>query len=145
MKVEDGSMLTASWRYSFGKAFCNALSSTVCSTQPCANCPSHAAKRKIPTPPPESANDEAAIFDSFTDLPCCHDPALCGSQTCGPEGGESHHSTSASAPSRERDVDTVPCNEAWTQLKQHPNIGFAGQSPASYFALRTLPYGLSLT
>ncbi|BGO90736.1 hypothetical protein NBRC10512_000676 [Rhodotorula toruloides] len=121
----------------FGKAFCNALSSTVCSTQPCANCPSHATRRKIPTPPPESVDDEAAIFESFTDLPCCKDPALCGSLTCKPED-ESHHSTPASTASRERNVDTVPCNEAWTQLKQHPNIGFADlQMLADVVAKRT--------
>ncbi|BGO98552.1 hypothetical protein RTG_00898 [Rhodotorula toruloides ATCC 204091] len=121
----------------FGKAFCNALSSTVCSTQPCANCPSHATRRKIPTPPPESADDEAAIFESFTDLPCCKDPALCGSLTCKPED-DSQHSTPASTTSRERNVDIVPCNEAWTQLKQHPNIGFADlQMLADVVAKRT--------
>ncbi|BGP23854.1 hypothetical protein JCM10295v2_002755 [Rhodotorula toruloides] len=121
----------------FGKAFCNALSSTVCSTQPCANCPSHGTRRRIPTPPPESVDDEAAIFESFTDLPCCKDPALCGSLTCKPED-ESHHSTPASVTSREKGVDTVPCNEAWTQLKQHPNIGFADlQMLADVVAKRT--------
>ena len=123
----------------FGKAFCNALSSTVCSTQPCSNCPSHSGARKIPTPPPEptpstTTDEEAALFESLTDLPCCGDPRICGSLTCKPSGdaepvvtpaphsSSSRYSSASVAPG----VETVPCNEAWTALKQHPNIAFAG-------------------
>ncbi|GAA5927749.1 hypothetical protein JCM3775_006070 [Rhodotorula graminis] len=136
----------------FGKAFCNALSSTVCSTQPCSNCPSHSGVRKIPTPPPEpttsstTTDEEAALFESLTDLPCCGDPRICGSLTCKPSGdaepvvtsapqsGSSRFSSASVAPG----VETVPCNEAWTALKQHPNIAFADlQMLADVVAKRT--------
>ncbi|GAA5889762.1 hypothetical protein JCM8208_001124 [Rhodotorula glutinis] len=135
----------------FGKAFCNALSSTVCSTQPCSNCPSHSSARKIPTPPPETTtstttDEEAALFESLTDLPCCGDPRICGSLTCKPSGdaepvvtpapqsSSSRYSSASVAPG----VETVPCNEAWTALKQHPNIAFADlQMLADVVAKRT--------
>lgn len=132
----------------FGKAFCNALSSTVCTTQPCTNCPSHSTSRKIPTPPPEATDEEAALFESLTDLPCCGDPTLCGSLTCKPnkEGDASVVKVERavvkakpSSPSPSTDVETVPCNEAWTALKQHPNIAFAGA------ALLSLVLSLSLS
>ncbi|GJN89802.1 hypothetical protein Rhopal_002791-T1 [Rhodotorula paludigena] len=131
----------------FGKAFCNALSSTVCTTQPCTNCPSHSTSRKIPTPPPEATDEEAALFESLTDLPCCGDPTLCGSLTCKPnkEGDASVVKveravvkSKPSSPSPSTDVETVPCNEAWTALKQHPNIAFADlQMLADVVAKRT--------
>ncbi|GAA5962519.1 hypothetical protein JCM3765_003715 [Sporobolomyces pararoseus] len=141
----------------FGKAFCTTLAATVCST-PCANCPGNCTSStpsgRIPTPPPElnappllppSTSDssiraidaeEAALFESLTDLPCCGDPGLCGSLTCGPastsssnhNGGPSNADTVLLPRSVEpgiRTVETVPCNEAWTALKAHPNIAFA--------------------
>ncbi|GAA6063508.1 hypothetical protein JCM10212_004770 [Sporobolomyces blumeae] len=151
----------------FGKAFCNALSSTVCSTTPCANCPgncgtssSKSRSDRIPTPPPDlyarpvpslptvastSSSvidaEEAALFESLTDLPCCGNPSLCGSLTCQPassSGQESAPVYDSSGPANAetillprsvepgvRTVETVPCNEAWSVLKAHPNIAFA--------------------
>ncbi|GAA6037874.1 hypothetical protein JCM8097_005081 [Rhodosporidiobolus ruineniae] len=129
----------------FGKAFCNALSSTVCTTQPCSNCPSNCTSRKMPTPPPETTTDEeTALFESLTDLPCCGDPALCGSLTCKP-GKETvikeeprDEVLSRSVDAGVRSVETVPCNEAWTALKSHPNIAFADlQMLADVVAKRT--------
>ncbi|TNY17320.1 hypothetical protein DMC30DRAFT_431395, partial [Rhodotorula diobovata] len=128
----------------FGKAFCNALSSTVCSSQPCTNCPSHTTSRKIPTPPPETStttDEETALFESLTDLPCCGDPRICGSLTCRPSGeGEvvAASSSRVGSASVAPEVETVPCNEAWTALKQHPNIAFADlQMLADVVAKRT--------
>ncbi|GAA5925472.1 hypothetical protein JCM1841_004868 [Sporobolomyces salmonicolor] len=134
----------------FGKAFCNALSTTVCSTQPCANCPgSCSSSRKFPTPPPDvDAEEEAALFESLTDLPCCGDPQLCGSLTCGPNGSSVKGAQSAEAdkvllprsvePGVRTGDDTVPCNQAWLELKQHPNIAFADlQMLADVVAKRT--------
>ncbi|GAA5892911.1 uncharacterized protein JCM6883_007511 [Sporobolomyces salmoneus] len=135
----------------FGKAFCTTLAATVCST-PCANCPGNCTSStpsgRIPTPPPESHTpsnlpsstaaidaEEAALFESLTDLPCCGDPELCGSLTCQPastpstqSGGPTNSDTVLLPRSVEpgvRTVETVPCNEAWSVLKAHPNIAFA--------------------
>lgn len=47
-----------------------------------------------------------------------------------------------SVPTGVRTVDTVPCNEAWTTLKNHPNIAFAGPSsspPSLLLPLADLP------
>ncbi|GAA6046373.1 hypothetical protein JCM3770_004888 [Rhodotorula araucariae] len=128
----------------FGKAFCNALSSTVCTTQPCSSCPGHATSRKMPTPPPDAVDEETALFESLTDLPCCGDPAACGSLTCKPSAtGDSKGTAVQQTPPRATvplapDVETVPCNEAWTALKQHPNIAFADlQMLADVVAKRT--------
>lgn len=114
-------------RSRFGKAFCESLSQSVCSNQPCTGCPSHTTK-KIPTPPPDiDAETEASLFESLTDLPCCGDPEMCGSLTCGPKkDGDAVESLPRSVPSGVRTAETVPCNEAWTVLKSHPNIAFAG-------------------
>ncbi|GAA5837590.1 hypothetical protein JCM3766R1_006854 [Sporobolomyces carnicolor] len=138
----------------FGKAFCTTLAATVCST-PCANCPGNCATStpsgRIPTPPPEAPSfavappapavidaDEAALFESLTDLPCCGDPELCGSLTCRPASSTPASTASGGGPSNSdtvllprsvepgvRTVETVPCNEAWSVLKAHPNIAFA--------------------
>ncbi|GAA6005035.1 hypothetical protein JCM10207_008485 [Rhodosporidiobolus poonsookiae] len=130
----------------FGKAFCNALSTTVCSTQPCTNCPSNCgSNRRMPTPPPEVIDEEAALFESLTDLPCCGDPALCGSLTCKPGGGDKVKDEPKdvamlplSVDPGLRTVESVPCNEAWTALKAHPNIAFADlQMLADVVAKRT--------
>ncbi|GAA5910804.1 hypothetical protein JCM5296_003375 [Sporobolomyces johnsonii] len=131
----------------FGKAFCNALSTTVCSTQPCANCPgSCSSSRKFPTPPPDvDAEEEAALFESLTDLPCCGDPQLCGSLTCGPNGSSAKAAEADKVllprsvePGVRTGDDTVPCNQAWLELKQHPNIAFADlQMLADVVAKRT--------
>ncbi|ORY53400.1 hypothetical protein BCR35DRAFT_310542 [Leucosporidium creatinivorum] len=132
----------------FGKAFCESLSQSVCSNQPCSGCPSHTNSstnnKKIPTPPPEIDMDaaaEASLFESLTDLPCCGDPQLCGSLTCGPKADGTVGALETlpkSVPTGVRSVETVPCNEAWTTLKNHPNIAFADlQMLADVVAKRT--------
>ncbi|GAA5904764.1 hypothetical protein JCM6882_008368 [Rhodosporidiobolus microsporus] len=128
----------------FGKAFCNALSTTVCTTQPCTNCPSNCTSRKMPTPPPETTDEETALFESLTDLPCCGDPALCGSLTCKPNKEVEVVKVEELVEMLPKTVDpgvrveTVPCNEAWTALKSHPNIAFADlQMLADVVAKRT--------
>ncbi|GAA5986890.1 hypothetical protein JCM10908_000941 [Rhodotorula pacifica] len=126
----------------FGKAFCNALSSSVCSTQPCANCPAKHSSRRIPTPPPEQPIDEGmALLESLTCLPCCGDPSLCGSKTCKTEEHE-EILPPVTSPGSPDAVETVPCNEAWSALKQHPNIAFADlQMLAEVVAKRTFCKG----
>lgn len=81
-----------------------------------------------------------ALLESLTDLPCCGDPILCGSKTCKTED-QAEPIPPPPLPSLEADtaasagagVETVPCNEAWSALKQHPNIAFAGKSQVSLF------------
>ncbi|GAA5880928.1 hypothetical protein JCM3774_001779 [Rhodotorula dairenensis] len=137
----------------FGKAFCNALSSSVCSTQPCANCPSkNRSSRRIPTPPPEPpvVDEGMALLESLTDLPCCGDPVLCGSKVCKTENPEDVDVLARAPPpppfwnsgKTGGIVETVPCNEAWSALKQHPNIAFADlQMLAEVVAKRTFCNG----
>lgn len=78
-----------------------------------------------------------ALLESLTDLPCCGDPILCGSKVCKTEDQaeaippplpppEADTAASAAA-GADAGVETVPCNEAWSALKQHPNIAFAGK------------------
>ncbi|KAM0746529.1 hypothetical protein T439DRAFT_294001 [Meredithblackwellia eburnea MCA 4105] len=118
----------------FGKAFCNALSESVCTNNPCASCPSHSSTStasvsspvvtsRAPTSngKPMTAEDES-IYDVLKDLPCCGDPSLCGSLTCAPKEDDPSPSSSTRGVVT---VETVPCNEAWTVLKCHPNIAFA--------------------
>lgn len=71
---------------SFGKAFCTALSTSVCATNPCPSCPGPAScNRSMPMAATSSARDDPHPL---------------------------------SAP----EATTVPCSEAWRQLKAHPNI-----------------------
>ncbi|KAK4705374.1 AP-1-like transcription factor, partial [Phenoliferia sp. Uapishka_3] len=137
----------------FGKAFCNALSESVCSSNPCTSCPSKHPSTAVPipivtsqapTPPHESSMTDQSLFDALADLPCCGDPVLCGSLTCAPKktpvsnAREEDVILPRSVEPGVRTVDTVPCNEAWTVLKCHPNIAFADlQMLADVVAKRT--------
>ncbi|GAA5971864.1 hypothetical protein JCM11641_001547 [Rhodosporidiobolus odoratus] len=115
----------------FGKAFCNALSTTVCTTSPCADCPGNCTSRKLPTPPPDTTDEEMALLESLTDLPCCGDPMLCGSLTCKPASEKTQVEVQQmellprSVQPGVKTVESMPCNEAWSALKAHPNIAFA--------------------
>ncbi|KDE07963.1 hypothetical protein MVLG_01869 [Microbotryum lychnidis-dioicae p1A1 Lamole] len=141
----------------FGKAFCESLSQSVCSTTPCANCPSRLQptsnlKNRMPTPPPSveelDAEETAALLDTFTDLPCCGQPSLCGSATCVPEQEQARAEAKQrssdviemlpkSVPSGVRTKD-ISCSEAWSVLKSHPNIAFTNlQMLADVVAKRT--------
>ncbi|KAK4055507.1 hypothetical protein OIV83_000053 [Microbotryomycetes sp. JL201] len=144
----------------FGKAFCESLSQSVCSTHPCKNCPGNCGKSvKSPAPTQQrtaadvEAETEARLFETLTDLPCCGDPAMCGSRTCEPskQAKDAVESTALNAAAtveelprsvprgvRTTSTDKIPCNEAWMTLKQHPNIAFADlQMLADVVAKRT--------
>lgn len=78
--------------------------------------------------------DDQSLFAALADLPCCGDPTLCGSLSCAPKSSpppgpvelaESEIVLPRSVDPGVRTADTVPCNEAWTVLKCHPNIAFA--------------------
>ncbi|KAM0788994.1 hypothetical protein ACM66B_003063 [Microbotryomycetes sp. NB124-2] len=156
----------------FGKAFCESLSQSVSSTHPCKDCPGNCGPTALPSTslPPTlqplatqktaadvEAETEASLFATLTDLPCCGDPAMCGSRTCEPSPqatNEVEQSTAVASGAtaeeeemlprsvprgvRTTSTDKIPCNEAWMTLKQHPNIAFADlQMLADVVAKRT--------
>ncbi|KAF8140136.1 hypothetical protein EV363DRAFT_1393054 [Boletus edulis] len=86
----------------FGKAFCQAIGHTVNSTLPCIDCP----KRTNQT-------DEILVGG------CCGDISKCGSCGIAPI-------ISSTPPSR--GPETIPTDDAWRQLKSHPNVAFADLS-----------------
>lgn len=83
----------------FGKAFCQAIDHTVNSALPCIDCP----KRTNQT-------DEILVGG------CCGDISKCGSCGIAPI-------ISSTTPPRGR--ETIPTDDAWRQLKSHPNVAFA--------------------
>ncbi|KAG9314456.1 hypothetical protein JVU11DRAFT_5253 [Chiua virens] len=84
---------------SFGKAFCQAIGHSVNSTLPCIDCP----KRTNQT-------------DKILVGGCCGDISKCGSCGIAPI-------ISTTAPPRGPDI--IPTDDAWHQLKSHPNVAFA--------------------
>lgn len=83
----------------FGKAFCQAIGHTVNSTMPCIDCP----KRTNQT-------DEILVGG------CCGDISKCGSCGIAPI-------ISSTAPPR--GPESITTDDAWRQLKSHPNVAFA--------------------
>ncbi|KZT30473.1 hypothetical protein NEOLEDRAFT_1152991 [Neolentinus lepideus HHB14362 ss-1] len=84
----------------FGKAFCAAVGQSVAAASPCATCPSR-------------PSDVTAAGPSSSSSACCGDPSRCGRDGC----------CSASS-----DPEVMPTDDAWRQLKSHPNIVFADLS-----------------
>ena len=83
----------------FGKAFCQAIGHTVNTTVPCIDCP----KRT-------SETDKILVGG------CCGDVSKCGSCGIAPI-------ISSATPLR--GAETMPTDDAWRQLKSHPNVAFA--------------------
>lgn len=83
----------------FGKAFCQAIGHTVNSTLPCIDCPKRTTQA-----------DEILVGG------CCGDVSKCGSCGIAPI-------IPSTAPPR--GPDTIPTDDAWRQLKSHPNVAFA--------------------
>ena len=86
----------------FGKAFCQAIGHSVNSTSPCFDCP-------ILT----NQSDKIVVGG------CCGDIAKCGSCGIAPV------ISSANLPHTEA---SMPTDDAWRQLKSHPNVSFADLS-----------------
>lgn len=105
-----------------GQAFCSALSSTVCLTNPCASCPNR---------PSPLANE--VRMQSSTPTP--FDPSEAVSEAL----------TLRRRDSSARDEvpeAMIPCSDAWATLREHPNIGFANLDLlASVVAKRTVCSG----
>ena len=83
----------------FGKAFCQAIGHTVNNTLPCIDCP----KRT-------SQTDKILVGG------CCGDINKCGSCGIAPI---------ISSTTSPRGPETMPTDDAWRQLKSHPNVAFA--------------------
>lgn len=130
---------------SFGKAFCESLSTSVCSTNPCDNCPNSIARSLIPAVDSAKPDDVTDALTFFNNLPCCGDSRLCGSSNCGAptnpfedQLGDVLLPRSVPPGLRTRETD-IPCNDAWTMLKEHPNIAFASTVPPLSFPLLIPP------
>lgn len=83
----------------FGKAFCKAINHSTASSASCSDCPRR------------SSQSDKVLVDS-----CCGVVDKCGSSGIAPSGS----STSSS-----RGPETIPTDDAWRQLKSHPNVAFA--------------------
>lgn len=90
----------------FGKAFCAAISKSVASTTPCGNCPGRCGEHKAGTG-------------------CCGNPVACGGDTTISPSAVSSYPPEAGASKSAISQETIPCNDAWKQIKLHPNATFA--------------------
>lgn len=129
------------------------MSANVCSSNPCADCPNASTATSTisagsvttaaaaPSQPTfsgagakeeEVEEEEIDPVDQFTAIPCCGHPELCGSQTCLPASTASEPAAPSPATTKTEmgnggaeDDGSMPCSDAWRQLKAHPNIGYA--------------------
>ncbi|KAH6917281.1 hypothetical protein BKA70DRAFT_329248 [Coprinopsis sp. MPI-PUGE-AT-0042] len=96
---------------SFGKAFCSAIEENVMSHGTCENCPSQDLNQ--PLDPAREARGSTVGHDG-----CCGNPMLCPG--CPPTSSQA-----ASSANRGKNPDYIPTNQAWKQIKEHPNVQFA--------------------
>ncbi|KAH7931104.1 hypothetical protein BV22DRAFT_1077869 [Leucogyrophana mollusca] len=87
---------------SFGQAFCQAIGHSVASSSPCVDCPRRT-----------NQTDQIVVGG------CCGDISKCGSCGIAPM------IPSSNPP---RSPETIPTDDAWRQLKSHPNVAFADLS-----------------
>ncbi|EGN93833.1 hypothetical protein SERLA73DRAFT_78208 [Serpula lacrymans var. lacrymans S7.3] len=92
----------------FGKAFCSAIGQSVASKMPCINCPGQADDG--------SGNSSSKVVIAG----CCGDISKCGSCGIAP--------MASSAPQRLPGPETIATDDAWRQLKSHPNVAFTDLS-----------------
>ncbi|KAG6911884.1 hypothetical protein DXG01_000131 [Tephrocybe rancida] len=88
----------------FGKAFCSAIEQTVASQAPCADCPS-------------SQDPSTLICDAQSG--CCGSSSNCGCRNPTSVYQSSPPLAEGGSP------ETMPTNDAWRQIKSHPNVSFA--------------------
>ena len=96
----------------FGKAFCAAISKSVASSSSCSGCPSRSG---------------GGGCGSTSSNACCGNPGGCGKSrenayATSSATGVPHTLPSDPAPAA---VATIPCDDAWRQIKSHPNVAFA--------------------
>ncbi|KAI1793878.1 hypothetical protein LXA43DRAFT_180371 [Ganoderma leucocontextum] len=116
----------------FGKAFCAAISQSVAASSPCKDCPCH------------SANGGGSCSTATgSGGGCCGNPATCGRSNSDlglSVAGSPSASTSAMPPTAAQltssllmsepfsTPETIPCDAAWRQIKNHPNAVFTDLS-----------------
>ncbi|TBU46104.1 hypothetical protein BD309DRAFT_954817 [Dichomitus squalens] len=113
----------------FGKAFCAAISQSVSSASPCKDCPCR------------SENGGGSCSTATGSIGgCCGNPALCGRSNSEPGTSTAAASSApASASSAQltssllmseafSTTETMPCDAAWRQIKNHPNAAFTDLS-----------------
>lgn len=83
----------------FGKAFCTAIEESITAQSPCADCPC-----KDNSGSSQDKSISAPLMNCCIKFPNC---------SCGP------------SISIECEPETMPTNDAWRQLKSHPNVAFA--------------------
>jgi hypothetical protein len=96
---------------SFGKAFCSAIEENVMSHGTCENCPSRDLNQPLDLA--REATSSTARHDG-----CCGNPTLC-------PGCPSTSSLAAPGTNSHKNPDYIPTNQAWKQIKEHPNVQFA--------------------
>lgn len=89
----------------FGKAFCLAIEKSVASKASCADCPCN--RNTSP---------------SRLHRGCCENPSSCD---CRPATSDHTPSTSMISSIEEQGPQSMPTNDAWQQIKAHPNVSFA--------------------
>ncbi|GLB36253.1 putative minimal binding motif of Hap4 for binding to Hap2/3/5 [Lyophyllum shimeji] len=95
----------------FGKAFCSAIEKSVASQEPCADCPCSQDASAVPAQPVAFAG-------------CCTRPSSCA---CRSSMSLYTPSDPASSTAQTK-PETMPTNDAWRQIKSHPNVSFADLS-----------------
>lgn len=83
----------------FGKAFCHAMSHSITPSTSSSDCPGRSRQ-----------------FDKILMDGCCGDVDKCGSCGIAPSNPSTNWS---------RGPETIPTDDAWRQLKSHPNVAFA--------------------
>jgi hypothetical protein len=94
----------------FGKAFCSAVEVTMSATA-CDNCSSR---------PPQGAPSEFSF--SLSNMTCCGNPLGCVGCNV---PALPHSSAGSNSSPLKKMPEYIPTNDAWRQLKAHPNVEFA--------------------
>lgn len=109
----------------FGRAFCAAISKTVASSSRCSSCPCGS-----------EGGCNHTVNNNNSNGPCCGNPASCSrarenaaqsssparSPLALPDMGIVGQTSSSSFDTQ---MGTIPCHDAWRQIKSHPNVTFA--------------------
>ncbi|KLO20253.1 hypothetical protein SCHPADRAFT_992335 [Schizopora paradoxa] len=118
----------------FGKAFCTALGDSMCSASPCATCPSPEScssahkENSTETGASSSTSGRPELHRSVT-VPTPPTSTIAPKALMKSTASDAQASSSSQAPGAPSQPTAssskMPANEAWQQLKSHPNIAFA--------------------
>ncbi|KAF9460789.1 hypothetical protein BDZ94DRAFT_1150500, partial [Collybia nuda] len=91
----------------FGKAFCLAIEESVSTQAPCGDCPCTQG---------QTSHTSHSTFSSIPGSDCCTNPTGCDCPT---------NTTRPTVSRCQSESKTIPTNDAWLQIKSHPNVAFA--------------------